>query len=375
MSDTDYSAFDKVPIGLVVCGEGLTVRFWNACMEDWTGIGRADVVGQGLQAFFPRFSEDRFKARLQLVMEGGPPAIFSYQLNGCLFPHRNEGRIGRAQHLTVSFLGQESDGERQILFAIEDRTEVSSRIKAARAELSMRMEVEKDLRSYLKEREFLLKELNHRIKNDFTMVLSILELQKATMQEGYATGFLDDAIARIGAFAHLHETLHLSGRYGSVELADYLDDVAQDLFESVTNPGWHCSLNVDLAPVKVPVRTALYLGLAVNEALTNAVKYGIAPNRAGQVLVSLTIARRGTDDFGSLSIQDDGPGFPVHFEEKTGDSLGIRLLCTVAADLKGTVSFGTCPGGKVTIDFPLRGKDSDLDLQRMECVGSSNTDI
>ena len=330
-----YVLFDHVPLGIIVCSKGQTVDFWNSCMEDWTGIARHEICGQSLFSFFPRLSEVRYRKRLDLLLEGGPPIIFSYQLNGCIFSHRDHHRLERVQHITAtSFLG---DGqERLALLAVEDRSEVSARIRAARLELVKRIETEEILRKAVAEKEFLMRELNHRVKNNLNMILSMINLQQEKMESESLKASLDDLDGRIRSFALLHEMLYKSPDTTNIRLDNYIGNIVQELFESQRNPDSGAVLETEIEALELPFQSALHLGLIASEALTNAMKYAI--NNQGGKVVSVSVKALSEHSM-ELRVRDDGPGFRPGFDPMSGNSLGLKLIQVLTSELKGELSF------------------------------------
>jgi len=333
----EYALFDHVPLGIIVCSRDQTVRFWNSCMEDWTGIPRQEIAGKSLPSFFPRLNEARYRKRLDLLLEGGPPIIFSYQLNGCLLPHRDPHRLERVQHITAtSFLGK--DQERLALLAVEDRSEVSARIRSARLELIKRIQTEETLRKTIAEKEFLMRELNHRVKNNLSMILSMISLQQETVESESFRSTLEDLDGRIRSFSLLHEMLYKSPDTTNIRLDIYIGNIVREMFESLRNPDSGAVLETEIETIELPFQSALYLGLIASEALTNAMKYALNDRGGGFISISV---RALSDGMIELRVRDDGPGFNPGIDPMSGDSLGMKLIRLLATELKGELAFNT----------------------------------
>jgi len=346
-----FELLDHVPLGIIVCGQDQLVRFWNLTMEDWTGIPALEIAGQSLAAFFPRLGEERYRTRLALVREGGPPAIFSYQINGCLFPHRDPRKLRRVQHATATHFRSDG-GEVLVMITVEDRSEVSRRITSARAELASRIETEATLRTAVAEKEFLMRELNHRVKNNLNMILSLIQLQKETPGAETFRPALEDLENRIRSFAVLHQTMHRGGNPRAVQLDEYLGEIAQEVFDSLKNPQGEASLRVSVQPIVRPFRDALYLGLIISEAITNSMKYAVGrrvPTATGSAIsVSL---KEGSDGGFELTVSDDGPGFPPSLNPLEGESLGLKLIQLLVAEMGGTLAFRNGPGAELVVSL------------------------
>ena len=344
----EYALFDHVPLGIIVCSGEQTVRFWNSCMEDWTGISRQEISGKTLPSFFPRLSEARYRKRLDLLLEGGPPTIFSYQLNGCLLPHRDPHRLERVQHITAtSFPGK--DQERLALLAVEDRSEVSARIRSARLELTKRIQTEETLRKAISEKEFLMRELNHRVKNNLSMILSMISLQQETIESESFRSALEDLDGRIRSFSLLHEMLYKSPDTTNIRLDIYIGNIVREMFESLRNPDSGAVLETEIEALELPFQSALYLGLIASEALTNAMKYALDNRGAGFIAISVKALPEGAIE---LRVRDDGPGFRPGLNPMLGDSLGLKLIRLLTTELKGKLSFNT--GDKSGVELIVR---------------------
>lgn len=327
---------DHVSIGVVVTDERLFIEFWNSCMEDWTGIPRRQALGKELQELFPHFGEKTYQARLKLLLEGGAPVIFSYQLHGCLFPPRSTNAEPRVQHVTVT-LDRDAAGSPLLFFSVEDRTEVSMRVRAAR--------------EALREKEFLMRELNHRVKNNLNMILSFIELQRMKADSEELIHGLNDLDGRIRSFAALHEAMYRGKDAQWIGADEYLRTVTADLLSSMVTPGCRLDFRFQVEPVELNPKAALYTGLIAVEALTNAIKYGLGKRSEGRLLLSV---KKQEGSVLELLVEDDGPGFDPAYDVRTGDSLGTRIISILAAELKGSVNFsnaGSLGGAQVAVRF------------------------
>ncbi len=127
-----YALLDHVPLGVCVLSSALTVRFWNSCLESWTGLPRAEVLGSDLSERFPHLREPMYFQRLQMIFEGGPPTVFSSQLHRHLIPApQPDGRL-RIQHTVVTAIQAEGSGF-DALLSIQDVTDLTRRLEEHRA--------------------------------------------------------------------------------------------------------------------------------------------------------------------------------------------------------------------------------------------------
>ncbi len=165
--EKEFAFLDHVPIGVFVLQDDFVVLFWNSCLEDWTGISRSEVVGANIETWFPHLSDPRYTSRLQDVFKGGPPVIFSSQLHRYIIPsYLRDGRL-RIQHATVTCVPTSDGVGFHALFAIQDVTELTRRIREywtmrdqALEEARARKQVEDTLREQTRELDERVKELN-----------------------------------------------------------------------------------------------------------------------------------------------------------------------------------------------------------------------
>ncbi len=341
-----FQGFDHLSIGIVATDAHFVIRFWNACMEDWTGIPRETVLGQDLGSRFPRFVEAQYKTRLALLLEGGAPVILSYQLHGTLFQGERKSSGDRVQNVTATYC-RESEGIEYILFSVEDRTEVSMRIRAARAEVERRKEAEQALRAALREKDFLMRELNHRVKNNLNMILSFIGLQRSGADNDVCIQGLNDLEGRIQSISALHEALYKGERVDAIQMDTYLRSATEELFHSLKPLRSKARLEYSLEPCALDPKRALYAGIIAVEALTNAMKYAIPAREDAVIKIGLAVKDGGKDL--DLSIQDNGPGFPAGAHPTSTDSLGKKLMAIIAEEMGGALSFGNDGGAVVRL--------------------------
>ncbi|MGD9941166.1 MAG: sensor histidine kinase [Clostridia bacterium] len=221
-----------------------------------------------------------------------------------------------------------------------------SRSIAAMAEAVSRREGE--LRSAVSEREHLLREIHHRVKNNLQIVVSLLNLEMSTLPNPEQTAALTSSIERIRSMGLVHETLYGQSRLDEVDLGDYTGHLLDYLSSSYRRQG--TSIERRITTTRLSLDQALPCGLILNELITNAFKYGVGDRSEARIIVSLTEE----PGFLVLSVQDDGPGFRDDFNPRESSSLGVSLVRSLAEQLDGTANW-TNPdtgGTLVTVRFP-----------------------
>jgi PAS domain S-box-containing protein len=210
-----------------------------------------------------------------------------------------------------------------------------------------RQKAEDALVASLRDKEALLKEVHHRVKNNLQVITSLLRLESKRIEEGPTQAVLKTMQNRIQSMAALHETLYRTGNFAQVDLAVYLRQLAGQLIRTlVTNPD-RITVQLDLVSVDLALDQAIPCGLIVNELVSNALKHGFPEARAGEVRVEL---RQTPPDRLLLRVSDDGVGLAADFEQRRSKSLGLQLVSDLARQLRGRLEVG--PGTAFTVNFP-----------------------
>ena len=230
-------------------------------------------------------------------------------------------------------------------------------------DITARKQAEEALRASLQEKEALLKEVHHRVKNNLQVVTSLLRLESGRSAQPDTKSVLGDMQGRIRSMALLHESLYRAGTFAAVDLGTYLRQIATQGFRTlVTTPGT-IQLKLDLASLAVELDQAMPCGLLVNELVTNSLKHGFPGGRTGEVRVEL-LAIDGGPRGVSLRVSDTGVGLPADFEAKRDHSLGLQLVADLTRQLGGKLEIGAGEpgagtGASFTVSFtPQRSAES-----------------
>ncbi|MDP3853076.1 sensor histidine kinase [Phenylobacterium sp.] len=199
----------------------------------------------------------------------------------------------------------------------------------------------------LEVRDLLLRELNHRVKNNFQMVAGLLDMQRRRAADPGTEAALSDALRRVHSMAQAHAYLYSPGEsVGSIDLAAYLRELCESLADSLLLTG-AVRLSCDLESGAVSRDRAVALGLVVNELVTNAAKYAFPDDRPGAILVALTRIEIGLE----LTVADDGVGMPPEGKIKT-TGLGRRLVESFARQGGAILTRGEGPGTRYVLVLP-----------------------
>ncbi|HSY38505.1 MAG TPA: histidine kinase dimerization/phosphoacceptor domain -containing protein [Polyangia bacterium] len=204
---------------------------------------------------------------------------------------------------------------------------------------------EQTVRASLKEKEVLLKEIHHRVKNNLQVISSLLNLQARYLPDPAARAIFSQSQNRVQSIALVHERLYESADLSHVDFGKYLAVLLDNVFDTYDAAGRGIVNVIDVGDVHLTVDVAIPCGLIVNELVTNAIKHAFPNGRTGEIRVSLSESPEGTLN---LSVQDDGVGIPAGVDPRHTVSLGLDLVVTFAEQLNAEVTItrtnGTCFG-------------------------------
>lgn len=198
----------------------------------------------------------------------------------------------------------------------------------------------------LKEKEVLLKEIHHRVKNNLQVISSILNLQSSFVTDVNTLKILQESRNRIRSMAIIHESLYRKADFASINFSEYIQNLVYSLISSY---GYRQQIHVhlDLEEVSLNLDQAIPCGLIVNELVSNAIKYAWPDQESGNITLRLKEEKNRLQ----LEISDDGIGLPEPFEEMNSDTLGLQLVITLIDQLDGEITVANDEGTKYLINF------------------------
>jgi PAS domain S-box-containing protein len=211
-------------------------------------------------------------------------------------------------------------------------------------------ERESALGAALQEKDTLLRELYHRVKNNLQVISSLLNLQLRALPGGEARLALEESADRVRAMALVHEKLYQSKNLASIALDDYIADLCRQLGSAAAAEQRGIRLQASAEPVEVGLSVAVPLGLALNELLSNSLRHGFPDGRHGSIQVQL---RQADDGAIALTVADDGVGLPPDFNPAYSRTLGLKLVHALAAQLDGSFTLQSCGGTAACLSFHL----------------------
>lgn len=201
-----------------------------------------------------------------------------------------------------------------------------------------------------KAKDVLIKEVHHRVKNNFAIISSLINLQSAQISDPEIRQIFLQSQTRIRSMALVHEQLHRSEDVANMDLKLYVNKLVKDLFQTLKNEKGKIDLKLNIEDIELTVDKAIPCGLIINELVSNSLKYAF-PKNSGCLRVGL---KRISEKTAELTVQDDGIGLPEDFNVDESDSLGLKLVRILAEEqLHGKISFNRIHGTQARIEFGI----------------------
>jgi predicted ATPase/two-component sensor histidine kinase/GAF domain-containing protein len=208
------------------------------------------------------------------------------------------------------------------------------------------------LQASLDEKEALLKEVHHRVKNNLQLISSLLNLQAARILDSGVAEKFAESRNRVRAMAMVHENLYRSGNFARVLMRAHIQRLCADLIRAYGMHSAGVDLKIDIDDVQLDLDRAISIGLIINELVSNALKHAFPNGRPGLVRVDLKLAQ---GRHCVLTVQDDGIGVPVQFDPERADSLGLQLVQDLTDQLHGEISLSRDRGSRFNVSFDVNG--------------------
>lgn len=303
------------------------ITLFNRGAERIFGYPASDVMGLHLEVLLPARMRGSHEFHVRTFASGSQSArsmgersrIAGLRRDGAEFPA--EASITKAE------------GESGQMFMVILR------------DITRQVETETRLRDSIHEKEVLLREIHHRVKNNLQVVQSLLGLQARAHDDPRVRAMFEESQARIHSMALLHETLYGSTDLARIDFAEYLTQLAAHLLRSYGALG-RVRLRAELDKVQLNLDVAVPCGLIVNELLSNSLKYAFPNNRQGEIRIGLREPEAGLVE---LLVADDGIG--LGSEWQTSKTLGLRLVRTLADQLGAKLEIGNTGGAEVKLTF------------------------
>lgn len=312
---------------------------WNQAIEQMTGIWAEEMLGKGNYEYSLPFYRDRKPMLIDLV-NASETEIRNYYSkftrNGQVITAENEVNIRGKPIIIWGKAVPLYDNKGKLVGAIETIRDVTDFRDA-----------QKKLKKSLDEKEMLLKEIHHRVKNNLMVISSLLELESRYIKDKAVLGVFKESQNRAKSMAYIHERLYRSTDLKRIDFGDYIQSLGEDIYETYVIDPDRIKLNLKVEEVMVDINTSVPLGLIVNELLTNSMKYAFPGDRSGEIELEFSCSG---DEY-LLRVADNGVGFPEDLDYKNSSSLGLQLVTSLTEQINGKISLLNKNGTEFKITF------------------------
>lgn len=255
------------------------------------------------------------------------------------------GEKGKLNYYEIEMLTRSGESKNVLLSATLAGDEILGMVM----DITERKKATEKIKAALKEKEILLKELHHRVKNNMQVVSGLIELQSQQLEDDDAREIFNETRDRVSSMALIHENLYKASDLGNINFAQYIRTLTKHLFYSYNVNVDVVQLKTDIEDVFLDVQLGIPCGLIVNELVSNTLKHAFPAERHGEVCISLF---HGDDNQYTLIVKDNGKGFPNNLDFRKTKSLGMQLVTMLVDQLEGTIEMKRVEGTEFVISFP-----------------------
>lgn len=324
-------AFDRIPVAMVVVNTQGVITRLNRLAETTFGYANEELLGHPVEVLVPeRYRHAHPGYRSGFLAEttarpmGAGRDLSGLRKDGSEFPVE----IG---------LNPVDTGEGPMILSVI-------------LDLSERKQSEQRVQEALRQKELLLEEVHHRVKNNLQVIHSLLDLQVLKTRDPDMVSMLRDSQNRIRSMSMIHQTLYQSHDFAQVDFQRFLGELLPTLMDSYEMVAGHVAIDIQAHQVKLPINEAIPCGLIVNELVSNALKHGF-PNQ-GRGTVSVLLRHDGANHI-ELAISNDGIGLSPDQNLERPGSLGLQLVQLLTRQLRGSLEIQRSAPTRFTLRFPL----------------------
>ena len=300
--------------------KNLKYTYWNKASENLTGISADEALGKSLYDLFPDINGTKADEMYKEVLSTQQPKTFEneYLLKGKNF----------------IFEISAYPSKRGLSVFVKDITE--------------RKHTEHQLKKALREKDVILNEVHHRVKNNLQIILSLLRIQFRSIKDEKIREILKISQNRIKSMALIHDSLHRSKDLSKINFSNYVRNMTAHLFSIYNERAKHVGLDLKAGEIHIDINRALPCGLIINELVSNSLKHAFPQEKKGKVSIKID------EDMGkqfTLVVSDNGIGFPHELDIQNTDTIGMQLVRDLVKQLEGTLELDKSNGTTFKITF------------------------
>lgn len=312
--------------------------------------GRICLFNRGAERIFGYEAREAIGQPLTMLM----PERFRGEHAGAVQQFAGSETTSRAMADRGQIWGVRKDGSEFPAEASISKVEIGGELifTVILRDTTARREAEERMKSSLREKEVLLREVHHRVKNNLQVVSSLLNLQARGAPDEYVRRGFEESRNRVQSMALIHEQLYESRDLSNVNFPEYIQQLCSRLFRSYQVQKTRVKLRTEVGDVRLGVDLAVPCGLIVNELISNSLKYAFPAQRSGTIAVEI---KHMQDESILLRVADDGVGLPPDVGFWNTKTLGLRLVRTLVRQIDGEIELGGPPGAEFRIRFSADG--------------------
>jgi two-component system, sensor histidine kinase PdtaS len=354
---------DQIPDFVIVHRDGI-ILYANPATASYIGCTTSDLIGRPVLSFIAPEDQETVKKVIEerKIAEASPYEIKIRTKNGTFHTMLINGSTirfdgGPAVLAVITDIETIKQAEKVIRCANEDleRKVVERTDALIRANEELIIEIEAHGRAEaailqsLEEKDVLLREIHHRVKNNLQIIISLMNLQSQNITDKNVLGSLRDCQSRVWAMALVHERIYRSHGIAEINLKDYLDYLTKQIIQIYGIRQHRIEITVTMDDLTVDIDTVIPTGLIMNELITNSFKHAFPEGQKGSICIECTPL--GADRI-RIVYHDTGTGIPAGFDWKQADSLGLQLMNSLVDQLEGTIEL--VPGEGTTFIIEIR---------------------
>jgi PAS domain S-box-containing protein len=342
-----FDLHERAPVGYLTVNEEGVILEANLPASVLFGMNRSILVRRNFSQCIEAADRDIYYLTRNRLLKTGAPHVSELRMlhsSGALF----------WAELNISFSQKgESRFFRIVIVDINDRKMAELRLEEQLLQNASTVQQlqarDSELRSSLAEKETLLREVHHRVKNNLQVISSLLRMQGEMLKEDHRTGTaLRESYQRVTCMALVHERLYAGRDLSEINFGEYIQTLLEELSDAYTGSAGSVICRLDTSCVLLNVGQAIPCALILNELVTNALKYAYPSEHAGEIVVSLSE----TLGLVTLSVSDQGVGLPVGMDWREAKSMGLAMVALLSEQIEGILSVHSSPGTAFTVVFP-----------------------